>query len=685
MFSRLFRLAFSVLLALTPIATSAVIAFPMEQPTPSLATLTPVQHAVGTVSGQSNAARIPTSDLPSRPFEIQRPSGIVLRPDLRPLAAGAPQTITLEIVPATLIANSGVTAIITATVYDLTGDLVSGVNLSGFITPSTRGALSALSVTDANGQSTGSWTAGTAIGSGTIEIGDDVISETASISLAADVPFTVTLQADPTSQTVGASSALTATVVDQYGNAVANNTSVSFASNIGSPIAPASTTNGIATSSISSNVAGTAFITATSGSASGSASVIFTPGSPFIVTLQANPTSQSVGASSALTATVVDQYGNAVPNGTSVGFTTSRGSVLTPRVTTNGIATSSISSNVAGTAFITATAGGHSGFTSVVFNPGAPYTLTLQPPTAVISAGQRITYTAIATDTFGNPIGNVTGSTAFSITPASGGVFAANAVTPTIKNTWIVTGVNGSAVSTATLTVTAAAFNRLTIENAPAGTGSAVNAVTLNIYNTLTVYAAAYDVYNNLIGARSVTWGGTGVVAGNLAQTTGISTTFTPVVSGTGTITATSSGITDTSGIITVQAPFLRISKTASPDPLTPGSPLQYTILYTNTGNAPAQNVIITETYPISTAFFSAAPAPTAGTNVWSIGSLAVNDPQSIVVFMTTTNQMPVGTVLTNSMRMSAAKVTSAIYTMTTQVNALPDLSVSVTDSPDPA
>jgi len=619
----------------------------------------------------------------TNPIELRSP--IVLHPPLRPLSAGTPQTVTLQIVPAALIANSSATAVITATVYDLTGDLVSGVNLSGFITPTTRGTLSAMSVTDANGLSTGTWIAGSAIGSGTIEIGDGVISETASISLTADVPFTVTLQANPTSQTVGASSTLTATVVDQYGNAVLNGTSVTFAANIGNPISPASTTNGIATSSLSSNVVGTAFITATSGSASGSASVIFTPGAPYTLTLQANPTSQTVGASSTLTATVVDQYGNAVLNGTSVAFTTSRGSVLTPRLTTNGIATSSLSSNVVGTAFITATSGSASGSASVIFTPGAPYTLTVQPPTAVISAGQRITYTAIATDTFGNAIGNVTSSTTFSITPASGGVFAADVVTPTIKNTWIVTGVNGSAVDTATLTVTAAAFNRLAIENAPAGSGSAVNAVTLNIYNTLTVHAAAYDVYNNLIGARSVTWGGTGIVAGNLAPTTGSSTTFTPVVSGTGTITATSGGITDTTGIITVQAPLMRVSKTVNPDPLTPGSPLQYIIVYTNTGNAAAQNVIVTETYPVGTFFFSAVPMPTTGNNVWSLGTLAVNDFGSINVFMTTTNQMPVGTVLTNTVRASAAKVATAIYTLTTPVNALPDLNASVTDSPDPA
>ncbi len=222
------------------------------------------------------------------------------------------------------------------------------------------------------------------------------------------------------------------------------------------------------------------------------------------------------------------------------------------------------------------------------------------------------------------------------------------------------------------------------IEDAPAGSGSAVNAVTLDIYNTLTVYAAAYDVYNNLIGARNATWSGTGVVSGRLSPTPGISTTFTPAISGTGTINAAFGSFTDATGIITVQAPFLRISKTASPDPLTPGDLLQYTISYTNTGNAAAQNVIITETYPVSATFYYAFPGATSGNNVWSLGPLAVNGSGSIVVFMTTPNQLPVGTVLTNSVRISAAKVTGAFYTTTTRVNALPNLSASVTDLPDP-
>jgi len=127
MFSRLVRFTFSVMLAITPIAVLVAITSAIAPPA-RLVAAAPVQHVADTGAGPLGAAPAPSTDLPSRPLEIQRPSSIVLRPDLRPLAAGAPQTVTVQVVPNTLFANSGMTAAITATVYDITGDVVDGAD-----------------------------------------------------------------------------------------------------------------------------------------------------------------------------------------------------------------------------------------------------------------------------------------------------------------------------------------------------------------------------------------------------------------------------------------------------------------------------------------------------------------------------------------------------------------------------
>ena len=1248
MFWRLIRLAFSVLLAITPIVNSAVSAFPIEQPAPSLETLTSLQLAVSTVSGQSNMTRLPTSDLPSRPFENQRPSSSVFRPDFRPLAAGIPQTITVQVVPNILFANSAATAIITATVVDLTGTPVSDVNLSGVISPTAYGTVSGLGLTNGLGQITGTWQAGTQIGLGTLEIGDGVVSGTASIELTSGAVTTLTVVPGFITLTVATTTTFGASGTDAFGNVVpitptwtttggAIDSSGVFTApitatsgimitafegiNFGSatanilagplnlivitpstasiiagtvftftaagfdvysnsvPITPTWTTNGgtinssgvftaqnsaaagklvtatydaisnaalvniiagplnsiVITPSTASIAAGSAFTFTAAGFDVYSNSVPITPtwstdggtisqggvftaqntiaagklvtvaqdvvvqaalvniiagplnsiaitpstasivaGSVFTFTaagfdVQGNgvpitptwtsnggminqsgvftaqtavatgklitathdtisqtalvnivarplnsivitPSTASIVAGSAFTFTAAgfDVYSNSVPitptwstdggminqggvftaqaavatgklnhgharyhlsdcprqhrreaaqlnrdhtehgvdrrrvglhlhrrgvrclqqqcahhayldnerwhnqskrrlyrtdstaatgklvtatqgvvsrtalvnimagplhaivitpstasivvgtafTFTAAGFDVYSNSVpITPTWTTNGgtisqsgvftaqntvatgklvtatqgiisetslvntvaaplyaiVITPSTASIVAGSVFtfttagfdvysnsvpitpawttnggtisqsgvftaqntvatgrlitaaqgaisktalvniiaaplnriavspsavtmtvgttrtftangfdrynnsvpitptwttnggtisqsgvftaqnmvtvgklVTATQGVISGTALVNLAPGNPYTLTLQPPTAVISAGTKITYTASALDVYGNSIGNITAGTTFSIASGAGGSFAGNAVTPTVRNTWIVTGTIGTVSSTATLTVTAAAFNRLAIEAAPAGSGLAVNNVTLTVYDTLPVYAAAYDVYSNLIGPRTVTWGGTGVVTGNLSPTIGLSTTFTPVISGTGTITAISSGITDTTGLITVQAPVLRISKSANPSPATPGTQIEYTIVFTNAGNAAAQNVVITETYPLSTSYLFASIPPSSGDNLWSIGSVGAGVSGTLVVYVSVPSQMPVGSVLTNSVQLGAAKVNSATFTIATTVNAVPDLTATVVDNPDP-
>ncbi len=317
---------------------------------------------------------------------------------------------------------------------------------------------------------------------------------------------------------------------------------------------------------------------------------------------------------------------------------------------------------------------------------GSPTTLTISPSTSVINAGMNIAYTAVAYDADNILIGDVTGSTLFDITPASGGSFVNNVVTPTVSNAYIVTGTYGAISGTAVLTVTPAAMSKLAIEDAPAGTGAPISNTLLSVYDTLTAYAAGYDAYDNLIGAVPATWDATGILSGRLSPITGISTVLTPapILSGSGVITAAYNSFTRATGLITIQVPLLKISKTANPDPVEPGNALQYTIIYTNAGSVTAQDVVITETYPAGTSYNLASPLPTSGNNVWSIGNLVPGGSAAIVVSLRVTDSLPVGSVLTDVVRIGAAKSATAVYTMTTSVVSAPLLDVSLDENIDP-
>jgi adhesin/invasin len=169
----------------------------------------------------------------------------------------------------------------------------------------------------------------------------------------------MTLVAAPGTLLVGSLSTLTITVTDQLGYPVVNGTVVSFTTNLGS-VSPVTrvTTNGVATATLSSTVAGLAKVTATVGLSSTTAQVTFTPGPPANLSLIAAPSTLQVGNLSTLTVTVTDQFGNPVADGTLVSFSTNLG-VATPAIaaTVNGVATATLSSTVAGLATVTATVG----------------------------------------------------------------------------------------------------------------------------------------------------------------------------------------------------------------------------------------------------------------------------------------------------------------------------------------
>ncbi|MFQ6058946.1 MAG: invasin domain 3-containing protein, partial [Anaerolineae bacterium] len=156
-----------------------------------------------------------------------------------------------------------------------------------------------------------------------------------------DLPYAVTVEAASDSLPAdGLSTAvITATVRDEWGNLVADGTSVAFTTTLGT-ITPTlgTTSQGVATTTLTAGtVAGTALVTATADSRLGFTQVTLLPGPPSILTLAAYPTSLLAdGLSTAtITATVRDEWGNLVADGTSVAFTTTLGTITPTLGTTS--------------------------------------------------------------------------------------------------------------------------------------------------------------------------------------------------------------------------------------------------------------------------------------------------------------------------------------------------------------
>jgi hypothetical protein len=141
---------------------------------------------------------------------------------------------------------------------------------------------------------------------------------------------------------------------------------------VGSSSVTKTTTDGVATAELTSTDAGTATVMAQADSVTDTATVVFNPGAPYTVTLEANPTTDlELDETSYLTATVVDEYNNDVADGTTVTFTTDLGSV-SPATddTEDGKAYATLTSDEGGTATVMAQADSVTDTATVVFKPG---------------------------------------------------------------------------------------------------------------------------------------------------------------------------------------------------------------------------------------------------------------------------------------------------------------------------
>ena len=154
-------------------------------------------------------------------------------------------------------------------------------------------------------------------------------------------------------------------------------------------------------------VTGTARITAALGGMTATLPLTVTSGVPARLEVTATPQVILAGGWAVITATVVDEGGNHVPDGFAVSFATTLGAVAPVTATTHGGSATTVlaSGGLSGTAIVQASIGGLTATVPVtIVGPSEPLTLTLAAdPTQLRVDGGPGRLTATVTDAQGHP------------------------------------------------------------------------------------------------------------------------------------------------------------------------------------------------------------------------------------------------------------------------------------------
>ena len=128
----------------------------------------------------------------------------------------------------------------------------------------------------------------------------------------------------------------------------------------------------------------------------------------------------------------------------------------------------------------------------------------------------------------------------------------------------------------------------------------------------------------------------------------------------------------------------LALLKEASPNPVTVGETLVYSLTYVNSGMLPLSGVQIDEAYPPEVSFVASDPAPDAGQDDrWTISNLPEGAEGTIVITTTVDVDLPNGTVLTNTATVDSVQTDPISQTTFATVQA-PVLTLTKVDAPDP-
>jgi len=241
---------------------------------------------------------------------------------------GPPARVRLLVNP--LNTEAGGDIDLTAEVRDAFGNPVADGTPVIFRT--TLGSLSASSVDSKQGRAQSRLVAGGKVGKAdvTVEAGKGSASE--QVSFLPGPPHSLSLSVDSPEVEVGSDVQVRATVVDAWGNAVANDTPVTFQTTRGSVSTGLSkTVDGEAIVFLAVGTdPGTLKVTATAAKAGGAIDLCVRPGPSAQLRLAAPVSSIPAGQTTVILALVQDAFGNPVADGTAVAFNATRGQVWPP-------------------------------------------------------------------------------------------------------------------------------------------------------------------------------------------------------------------------------------------------------------------------------------------------------------------------------------------------------------------
>jgi uncharacterized protein YjdB len=297
------------------------------------------------------------------------------------------------------------------------------------------------------------------------------------------------------------------------------------------PVSWASSNTAVATVSgtgiVTAVAPGTATITATSEGRTGAATISVVPMPVGSVTVSPASAGVTVGQAITLSATVRDTSG-AVVGDRSVTWKSSDAAIAT--VSGAGVVTG-VSP---GTVTITATSETRSGSAAVTVKPVPVATVTLDPTSVTLEAGDTATLVATTKSTDGTVL------TGRPVTFSSDNVSVAR-----VSSDGVVTGV---APGAATITATSegkTATATVTVQPTVAYVVVSPSSTSLRRGNTVQLSATAYDASNNVITGRTVTWASSDDHLATVSDTGLVSARR----GGTVTITATIDGRSGTASV----------------------------------------------------------------------------------------------------------------------------------------